>query len=188
MATEVLVALLAFLAALLSGGISWAVSRHQVKSELRRLRVELRHTYAGGLQAKRLEVYPGLYDLLSMTAKRVEVSSAGRRDLEELLAGVNEWDSANAVLVGVHAAEVLYEFRKFLRALLRQDDESIMQVLRKSPNELLSRIGTLEIAIKSDLGVLGVAFYDIEREWRSYKDLNEALRGRLRRAEVDREE
>jgi hypothetical protein len=40
-------------------------------------------------------------------------------------------------------------------------------------------IETMEIAIKADLGVFSLAFYDPEKQWTDYDEVQDALRKRV---------
>ncbi len=160
MPKEIWIALIAFLGVLSSAVVSFLISRNIVNTELKKLRYEMKKTYASKLLEARLNVYPTLYFLLSSFLKETRYRSIHKTTIETLLAQIDEWDSKNAILLGENSGRICYIFRENLWQLLDCTNEKLKQKL-ESPQfieELRTEAQKLELAIKSDIGIYGVDF------------------------------
>lgn len=177
MPTEIVVAFIAFIGVLVSVVVSIVTSMRSTNAELRKLRTEIQQTYADRLLEKRLDVYPSLYALLSDFAKRIQFSTISKSVLEELRDQIEEWDSKHSVLFSGRAGVICYHFRKMLAELAQKPDEELQKDLASADflRELRRRIGELELALKGDLGIYVVEFSDLTREFKSYREVAEAV-------------
>lgn len=164
MPVEVWVSLVALVGVLLSVLVSLLISRSTVSTELRKLRFEAKKTYDSKLLDKRLDIYPGLYFLLSDFIKETHRKPVSKEMVKTLLGCIEEWDSKNAVYFSIDTANVCYQFRGYLVKLLRLSDEEFLKTFssRKSVRALRDEAASLEFALKSDLGIYGIEDSDNE--------------------------
>lgn len=95
MSNEIVPALIALIGVGGSAAISYAVSSRQSSIELQKLRTSLQTELGSKLYEKRLEVYPELYAQLSTLAKLIEFGKVTSKDLKEIFATIQEWDTKN---------------------------------------------------------------------------------------------
>ncbi len=164
MPKELWIALITFCGILLSAIMSLLISRNIVNTELKKLRYEMKKTYASKLLEARLNVYPTLYFLLSSFLKEARYKTIHKKTIETLLSQIDEWDSKNAILLGENSGRICYVFRENLWQLLHCTDEELKRNLSSTQfiEELRTEAQKLELAIKSDLGIYGVDLIDGE--------------------------
>jgi hypothetical protein len=184
MIKENLSTLIALFGVLLSAGISLLTSRIVSRNETRKMRLEAKKIYASKLLDTRIEVYPALYNSLSHFVKTIRKESIQRHEVESFLATAQEWDSKNAIFLSARTGYMITRLRKSIESLLighsnRRDedpseDEPLQSMMIRLPTrkmkmdsqakvydysdleEIVNRIGALELALKSDLGVFGM--------------------------------
>ena len=174
MTSEIIAVLLesapVILGAVVAGLASWLASKSVIRAEIEKLRLGLRHIQAQPLQTERLRTYPILYRLLSGCAKEIHAKGVGSIDLVTLRAEVDDWDSSYSLLLSVPSTRAIYEFRRYV-ASLAQDEKSL-----KAPDvqyEFFQNLEKAELALKADLAVLGLDFYNPEHVWASYSEVNQ---------------
>jgi hypothetical protein len=154
MPKEAIPALIALSGVLLSIAVSLLTSRMVFYNEARKLALEAKKGYDSKLLETRLNVYPGLYLMISKFAKQIRHEPISKDDIRSFMQGIDEWDSTNAILLSARTSVLCARLRKSLEACLKDDlvggpDISALQ-------DLIRRIGVLELGLKSDMGVFGV--------------------------------
>ncbi len=137
---------------ILSVLFSYLASKRSIDNELRKLRIEAQRAYDSKVLESRISTYPQLYFLLSDLAKTTRRSGFSNDMLEAFIAKVDDWDSRNSLFMSLHTASTCYEFRAFIRQVI----PTLVAELAKVDRNFLDRIGMLEFALKSDLGICGV--------------------------------
>jgi len=159
MSTEVTVALIALGGAFVSVLASMFMTRRHLATEIRKLDVQIQIKYATALLERRHAAYPKLYKLLSDLVKELRFGNVTRQYLVDLRAGVEEWDSANSILISKCTENKLYGFRKrLITELLTIDEECFGS--KDFRDKLRDQIGELEVALRNELGVYIVEFND----------------------------
>jgi hypothetical protein len=180
MPKEAIPALIALLGVMLSIAISLLTSRVVSKNETRKFILEARKAYDSKLLETRLSVYPNLYLIISKFVKHIRHEPVSGDDINSFLREIDEWDSRNTILLSARTGHMCGRLRETLEAWLRdgvarRPDISTLQ-------DLIQKIGVLELALKSDLGIFGVEANGLDTKvvdsykeiWSKYKD--EALR------------
>ena len=173
MSGEITVALIALGGMVISVLASLFISMRQTSAELSKMRTEIRQTYADKLLEKRIEIYPGLYKLLSEFTKEIkEARKISRARLAELETQITDWDVSNAVFLSGKAFELSYRFRKLVIELMNQsteefDDSAILLDLR-------GKADGVKLALKEDLGIFVVEFPEADVAFESFRDVANA--------------
>lgn len=172
MSPEIIAALVASAAAIVSGAlagiISWLASRSTIRVEVEKMRLGLRHIQAQPLQTERLRTYPMLYRLLSDSVKKIESRGASGIDLATLHTEVENWDSSHSLLLSIPSTRVIYGFRQHLSSLL-QNGDSLKSA--EAQSQFIQEIAKAELALKADLAVFGLDLYSPERIWQTYSEI-----------------
>jgi hypothetical protein len=176
MPKEAIPPLIALLGVMLSIAVSLLTSRMVFKNEARKLILEARKAYDSKLVEARLNAYPGLYLLISKFAKQIRHEHISRNDIDSFLREIDEWDSRNAILLSARTGHLCGRLRESLEAWLRADITTRPDV--STLQDLIQKIGILELALKSDLGIFGVEDAGLDTKvvdsyneiWRKYKD------------------
>lgn len=163
-------ALAAILSGFVAGAVSWRANRSTLRTELEKVRLGLRHTQAQALQTARLRHYPELYRLVSGTVKAIRSEGFGSIALTDLRTQVETWDSNHALLLSTPATRVVYSFREHLAELCRTG--GVVDV-PEAEARFIGKVAEVELALKADLGVLGLDFYNPERAWRFYHEIED---------------
>jgi len=159
MSPEITVALIAFGGVIVTALASVLVTLRSLRADLRKLDVQVQVNYAGPLLERRHAAYPRLYRLLGDFVKELRFGKVTRNYLVSLRDSLEEWDSANAVLVESRTQRMLYDFRKRLITELLPADETVFSS-REFRDALRYEIGELETALRGELGVYVVEFTD----------------------------
>lgn len=169
--------MIALAGVLVSVATSLFTSIRMVGTELQKLRTEIQQTYAGNLLEKRLDIYPGLYALLSDFIKQIQFDTVSRAALEKLRAQMEEWDSKHSIFFSGRTGVICYGFRLMLAQLLQETDEELQRKLVSDEflRELRHRVQELELALKADLGIYVVEFSDPGKHFKSYQEVVEAI-------------
>lgn len=170
MSKEIVIALISFTGVVLSVLISFLTSSRLTRTELEKLRSEVKKTYADRLLSKRLETYPGLYYLASNFLKEIQYGSVDNLLLNEFRTQLIEWDSKNAIFLSSYASRKLYSLRRRLVRELKQltDEELKDQDLLK---DLQKQVERLEVALRNDIGVYVVEFSDPDVRFSSFEEI-----------------
>ena len=158
MPSELWIPLIALAGVLLSAIVSLLISRNTIHTELRKVRIEAKKTYDSKLLNKRLDVYPGLYSILSKFIKELRYEHPSKDMLKSLLTNVDDWDSLHALYFSTETAIVCYDLRANLNKLCKLKDEEFLKIFSSSEKikELRDEAASLEFALKSDLGIYGI--------------------------------
>jgi len=177
MSKEIVVAFITLLGVVLSVVASLYTTSRQTRNELNRLRLEMQRLYSDKLLEKRLEIYPGLYFLLSSFQKKAEAETISREDLKHLYEQTNDWNSRNALLFSGDTGLVSFNFRQMLKNLLLMEEKEFCKYA--STNEFFSnlkqRVGEFEFTLKSDVGIYAVEFSDLSKRFTSYQVLDKTV-------------
>jgi hypothetical protein len=177
MPKEVLLSLIALGGVLISSAISWIISRRQVVAEVEHLRLEIQRSYATNLNNKRLGVYPNLYRLLNDYTLSIQTRSLSFENLRTFQHELSEWYSQNGLFLSARTNEVLYVLLRTIRGIARKSDIAFANRL-DSPEKrrrLITEAWKLQIGLKNDIGVYQVEFYDPEKTFNSYDEIEERL-------------
>ncbi|MCC6975532.1 MAG: hypothetical protein IT322_16115 [Anaerolineae bacterium] len=155
MPTEVVTPLIALIGVIISTLISYVVSTRQSKSELQKLRTEINREFGGRLFAKRLEVYPELYALLSGFIKIIQFDHISKAAVNDFVSRWQEWDTRNAILFGSRTGNLSYDLRRKFIDLAKKPDQELERELwpEQSLKLLRNEITLLELALKDELGI-----------------------------------
>jgi hypothetical protein len=150
--------LLSVLVVVISAGLSLVtailVSRDQARRTFANLSVELREKYSNALFAKRLDVYPSLYRIVSDLAKTISDRTLTSNEVGEALGALKDWDSKNAIYTSPATQMVLGNIRDIL-AQYRESppgapiDSDAMQNIRRA-------CARIENALRKELGIFDV--------------------------------
>lgn len=162
MPKELWIPLIALAGVLLSAVVSLLLSRNAIGTEVRKLRFEAKKTYDSKLLEKRIEIYPGLYSILSKFIKELRDSSLSKDMVKSLLTEVEDWDSKHSVYFSIGTAGVCYAFRKHLYELCKLKEEEFLKRFSTTEDvrKLRHETASLEFALKSDLGIYGIEASD----------------------------
>jgi hypothetical protein len=157
MPNEITVSLIAFIGVIVSTLISSLVSVRQTKNEIRKMRTEIHKEFGSKLFEKRLQVYPELYALLSGFVKTIQFGKVSSSMIKDFISKWQEWDTKNAIFFSGATGHISYELHKMFVEIANKSEEELQKDL--SAPETLSRLrkqlGTLELALKHELGVFG---------------------------------
>jgi hypothetical protein len=174
--TEIVVALIALFGVLLPILVSLFVSKKTISTELRKLRFQAEQVFWSEILKRRMDTYPQLYYLLSEFNKKIEFThQISKTDIESLSVKINEWDSENAIVFSRRTATLCYRFREMLWELIEESDEELKKKLSNQEllRDIYQKTGTLELALKSDLGIYGVDVSNAEDNIKTMRTLRE---------------
>ncbi|HKO17364.1 MAG TPA: hypothetical protein VJU82_00605 [Acidobacteriaceae bacterium] len=161
---EIIVALIALSGVLLSVILSTLTSRNLIRNELRKLQLEAEQLYTSEILKKRADTYQKLYFLLSNFGKEIQYINTSFNSMKVFLSKLDKIDSEIAVFYSGRTQTICYRFRKMIKQLIEEGNEALEEKL-KSPEfryQLYQKSGAVELALKSDLGIYGVRFSDLE--------------------------
>jgi hypothetical protein len=160
------------LASGLLGIISAAITAaYRDRSEIKKIRTELRHAYERFLFEKRLAEYPAAYALLSSFLKALRYGTPNRATFEKFLDALDGWDSRWGWLFANRTSELAWSVQQYLHLVARSANGSI-----QTEWPLITKaIGDLESCLKAELGSFGT---NVAGEYLQPKSLD-ALRRRM---------
>lgn len=175
---EIIVALIACVAALVTGLLSWLSSRRLIKAEVEKLRVGFRQEYLGRLQEQRISAYPRAYEVVSGFIKRLHEGEPGKAEFDELGRSLDEWDTQNALFLGTRATECAAALRNLITQLRFKDEQGLIEHLSQESlrSQLFESLQLFELALKIDLGIPAVDVLAGDRRWESYAEVEAAIR------------
>ena len=143
---------IAFIGAVISALVAYAVARRQTSTELRKARIQSDTQFFQALFAKRLELYPELYGVLSDVGLAVVEKRVTRQLLAASLKDLQAWDRKHALLLSPLSTQSLIELRKVISSMASatETDPSRTQV-REQLRPLLIE---LQLSLKSEIGVM----------------------------------
>ncbi len=178
MPTEVVAAMIAFVGGIVSVAVSLYISLRQTRSELQKLRTEIQQSYAEKLLAKRIEVYPGLYHLLSDFTKGVRESGAvSKAAVKELQTKIADWNSKYAVFLSEDANEFDWRFRKRLAELVSKTEGDFKREFENPTalSELTQIADKVKLGLKTDLGIFSVELPEGTKKYKSFEELAKTM-------------
>jgi hypothetical protein len=152
---RVVAALIAVLGVLASALVSVRVSRSQAEIASRNLIIQFSHKLNDRLYEKRLEVYPALYEALSLLGKRLRSASLSRLDFVQALEQIESWDSKRAIYVSPAIIALLLNIRNLL--VLSITTQENIPISESEIRNLFDAALRLEQALKHELGVYSSA-------------------------------
>lgn len=129
--------------------VSWFSSRWTIRLEIDKLRLSTQQLAFSKLLEARIREYPKLYAILSDLPKALEAGISV--DLQEVLGSINEWDSQYAIFMGPETSNICAAFRAILRATAKGESNP------SKTAELLNVAARLELALRSEIGIHGIA-------------------------------
>ena len=129
-----------------------------------------------------MKVYPAGYELVSDLIKRLDRRELiTRSELHDFEREFAEWDSKNAILLGIRAGDHTWELRQTLLDIASSNVDTNVAIEADESERLHSSLVTFELGLKTDLGVFSVDFLLNDQEWRAYDDVRTALEKDLAR-------
>lgn len=173
--TEIIVALIAFTGVVFSGLISWVVSRSQVATKIQSIRYEIQQVYAAKLHEERIQVYPELYGRLAEFTECIQAHNLSVEWLKDFYIDLCKWDAANAIFLSGHSNGLAYRFRRLIKQISITSSNALENRLADPEKrlQLIRKAWELEVALKNDIGIFQVEFYDPDVQIETYGDLAE---------------
>jgi hypothetical protein len=161
----VLTAIIALLGVITSVAASLLITFLSTRSEMRKLRSNLRNQYASALLEKRMCVYGECYYILSHFIKHargfIKIDlPINYSEIEDFNMALNEWDSKNALLLSPRSIEYIYSLRRELRDILKEADQNSIYKNVLAIEKLLKSAGNLEKALRNDIGIYEVETHE----------------------------
>jgi len=204
---QVQAAIIALLGVIFTIIITVYLNIRQMNTELKKLRTESKQKITDQLLEKRLETYPKLYDLISSFDKKIRFGTVPnpeiynlnkdvpseckftplpQSDIKQLFEDILVWDSQYAVFLSAFAGGVLHNLRLALYPIIQMDDKMYLEEYGTpiKLKELKIQAHRLEFALKLDLGIFDVEFFDTKEQVFSYEKLNEFIEKRYIRKKV----
>jgi hypothetical protein len=142
------------LSALVSSLVAWVTSRRTIVVEREKARLTAEQRHLEVLVNARLKEYPSLYKLLSDLPKAFDAQPTVTIDIASLLAQFNQWDSQHSILMSINTANCCDRMRS---ALVKAVAEGRAPSKGDQFHDLRGIAQDLELALKSDLGIHGIA-------------------------------
>ena len=181
MEPQILVALIGALAVVVSTLISVPISVLISRSGSRRdLLARNRDLFGAQLVQQRFEHYPELYPHLSDFSKKLRKIPKGRNDspisvdeFRETRDYVFDWDSTHSYLMSKKCAVLWSKYYSMLESYCAKDDQVLATELNNADicNKISIDSGSIELALRSDLGVFDVEFVSMNRFYSDWQDL-----------------
>ncbi|HSB01570.1 MAG TPA: hypothetical protein VLE49_13040 [Anaerolineales bacterium] len=156
-------ALIALIGVFFSALTSFYISTRQSKIEIRKLRDEYSHRYAGKVFEKRLEAYPKVVEHLVVFFHKVNLSEIKRNklyeikvdDIKNLLQALLDWDTQNAILYSTELQNVFHSTYHKLYRIINKPNDELRQLVAEDGFllELRNELFKLFLALKNDLGI-----------------------------------
>ncbi len=151
MQEKYLTALISLIVVVISVSASVFIGNLNNETQFQRFRVEMEQKYTQPLFEKRLEVYPGLYSIISSFAKKSNIGAATNLDVVRAIEEIDGWDSNYAIfasddLIG-KLSELRYEFHQLSK--LSDAELKTMELRRK----IFDIIRNVEISLQQEIGI-----------------------------------
>lgn len=160
---DFLPAIIALLGVVISSLIAFLTSLKIARNESAKLGVEAKKIYDSKVLEMRHSVYPALYALCSDFVKSMRgyphYLGLNKELIDKTLLEINLWDSKHAIYFGPYTGRQCSNFRKMLKSLAEMKEGELEEWLSAETNVsmLMERVRGLELALRSDLGVYGLA-------------------------------
>jgi len=147
------VALIAFSGVLLSGIISFIISKITIRVKVR----EIKEDYSKNLHKERLKYYPKLYEITggigTLFNTNPNVKSISKKELSKYLDRLIEWDEKYAIFGGPIVMKKLFNSRRRL-------EETVIESKKVELKKLYEALQELEFEIKKEIGVFTSERFD----------------------------
>ena len=175
MKIEFTVALISLSGVLISALVSLLISKRKIKSELERLRLEMHHNFADRLHSARLSSYPDAYSEVEKYVKAIQSRSVEFEDFCKHYKNIDEWHSINGYLLSSASNRDFYTYLRRARQIAESNAEAFLERISSAEKrrELIRKAWEIELALKNDLGVFRVEFYNPDVKFKSYRDIDE---------------
>jgi len=177
MPKEVVAALIGISGVIVSAFVSWMVSRSQVRAETKKLRLEMQHAYLENLHRARLTAFPELYSAVEGHAKTIQRREVTLEGMKAFHGMVDKWHTNHGYLLTAATNSVMYTYLRRLMTVADSSPQSFAARLSdpEKRRQMIRSAWEVELALKNDLGIFEVEFFDPHRKFRSYRDVAEAL-------------
>ncbi len=164
--------LIALLGVLLSALISWLISIQRFNIEMKKHRSDIQEMYIDKLVEKRMQYYPHLYEKISILIKNVRDKTVSINELKEFQKEIREWDSSYSVYFSIGTA---YRFHNFYMDLTKKCNMNDTEFRKFTSTEkeyinFRKNLSGLELALKTDLGILPVDFAEIGKKFKTFEE------------------
>jgi hypothetical protein len=176
MPDPIVVALIGICGVALSAAVSWAVSAYQVRASIQKIRLEMQRIYAERLLDARLERYESAYSAIENTAKGVQRRTIAHHDLQQFCSSIDDWHTRHGFVLSSGTNGKFYTHIRKLKRISESSASAFAERLADHPKrrELIRDLWVLELALKNDLGVFEVEFFDPNKRFGSYAEVDEA--------------
>ena len=139
---------------LISAIVAAWIGRLQAERSFASSQLEAASQYRDRIQAKRIEVYPAAYEILSDLGRHVVEGTASREEMRILWRQLQAWDRSHALLLGPLLTRRMIELREVLIPL-GADDASERPSRNALQKHLRPAIIEVQRCMKAEIGVLG---------------------------------
>jgi hypothetical protein len=176
MPDPVVVALIGVCGVALSAAVSWAVSAYQVRASIQKIRLEMQRIYAERLLDARLERYESAYAAIEKTAKGVQRRTTTHLEFQKFCSLIDDWHTSHGFVLSSGTNGRFYTQIRKLKRISESSEAAFRERLADHPKrrELVRDLWVLELALKNDLGVFEVEFFDPSKRFSSYAEVDEA--------------
>ncbi len=146
-----LTALISIIVVVISVSVSVYIGNMNNETQFERFRVEMEQKYTQPLFEKRLEVYPGLYAIISGFAKKSNIGVATNLDVIEAIEKIDQWDSSFAIFASDDLIGKLSEMRYEFHQLKKLSDTDLKK--KDVRREIFNMIRNVEISLQQEIGI-----------------------------------
>jgi len=177
MPREVVVALISLCGVALSALVSWLISRYQVRLGIQKIRLEMQRIYAERLHEARLVRYEPIYEAIERHVKACQRRSADLSTHRTFYSFVDEWHTKNGFVLSSDTNRRFYTYMRKARRVTERSEEAFKERYADAVKrrEMIRDVWELELGLKNDLGVFELEFFDPDRKFKSYREIDEAL-------------
>jgi hypothetical protein len=172
---------IATIGALFSIASALYLTSRKISAELKYRRIDLTRIYAETLLKKRLDVYPVHWSHLSRYLKIIRDTSI--RDKKLVIADVQSlydvyekiivWNSDNALIFSDNTARASQRMREAICRILIEINAKKRSgpLTEEEKNEIIKSMARLEVAMRTDIGILEVDIFESRSIFISYGEL-----------------
>ena len=166
---EIVAAVITLLGVVVTVYISFRASSKQLSMELQKIRQENKLAYTQQLLSKRMERYPDLYAIISHFQNSIRADGFNLKNITALYNQLQDWEVDNSVFISSKMQFDLFDLLKILRTVIHKKNKNIDRTYKQS---IVHTLSTLELRMKSDIGVFIDEFPELEkRYYDSYMEL-----------------
>ncbi len=180
MDTKVIAAIISFIGVIVSGLLSWYLSKVRFQGEITRINFDIQHSNAQKLQEKRIEIYPNANQLINDLITSIQTEEINFDKFKEIYNSLLKWYEINSVFMGARSNGIAYKFLRYYRRIIKSQNKGFEKRLR-SPDKrkyIINYAWSLQLALKNDLGVFQVEFFDPEMKFNTYDSLSKYLQNK----------